>query len=236
MGFATLADRCAIAEGFGYDPASGASNDARRLARDRPLRFEAAETVPDGWRGFDVAFSHEVLYLLHDLAAHARAVFGALAPGGVYYAVMGVHAASPLMAEWHRDNAEKLQLPPLYRIDDVVAEFEAAGFHAAAAWLGVRFVPTAGHGHHARRSLLDWLDYYCDQKLLLRFGRDGKSSTHCALVDDRRACVLEYNVVRWGRTELTPQAGVAVYVRGESGKLAAAPIYDDVDPPLSPPT
>jgi hypothetical protein len=35
-----------------------------------------------------------------------------------------------------------------------------------------------------------------------------------------------------GRTELPPQAGVAVYVRGESGKLAAARIYDDADPPL----
>jgi hypothetical protein len=30
------------------------------------------------------------------------------------------------------------------------------------------------------------------------------------------------------------EAGVAVYVRGQSGKLAAVRIYDDVDPPLSP--
>jgi hypothetical protein len=58
---------------------------------------------------------------------------------------------------------------------------------------------------------------------------------HCALVDIGRACALEYNVVRWGRTELPPEAGVAVYVRGESGKLAAARIYDDADPPLGPP-
>src|SRR5437879_1362863 len=67
-----LADRCAIAEGCGYDPASGAIEDARRLARERRLEFVTAETVPDGWDGFDVAFSHEVLYLLHDLSAHAR--------------------------------------------------------------------------------------------------------------------------------------------------------------------
>ncbi len=55
---------------------------------------------------------------------------------------------------------------------------------------------------------------------------------HCALVDDGRTCALEYNVVRWGRTELPPQAGVAVYARDERGKLAAARIYDDVYPPL----
>jgi hypothetical protein len=41
---------------------------------------------------------------------------------------------------------------------------------------------------------------------------------HCALVHDGRACALEYNVVRWGRTELPPEAGVAVYVQGEGGK------------------
>ena len=56
---------------------------------------------------------------------------------------------------------------------------------------------------------------------------------HCAVVDDGRACALEFNVVRWGRTELPPQPGVAVYVRGSSGKLAAARIYDDADPPLA---
>jgi hypothetical protein len=34
---------------------------------------------------------------------------------------------------------------------------------------------------------------------------------------------------------LPPQAGVAVYDRGASGKLAAARIYDDADPPLGRP-
>jgi hypothetical protein len=57
---------------------------------------------------------------------------------------------------------------------------------------------------------------------------------HCAAIDDGRACGLEYNVVRWGKDELPPQAGIAVYVRGDSGRLAAARIYDDVDPPLGP--
>jgi SnoaL-like domain len=56
---------------------------------------------------------------------------------------------------------------------------------------------------------------------------------HCAVTDDGRACALEYNVVAWGRTTLSPQAGLAVYVRGDSGRLAAARIYDDADPPLT---
>jgi hypothetical protein len=40
-------------------------------------------------------------------------------------------------------------------------------------------------------------------------------------------------VVAWGGTELPPEAGLAVYVRGDSGKLAAARVYDDSDPPHS---
>lgn len=166
-----LVDQSGIAEGFGYDPASGAIKDARRLAGRRPLHFEAADTVPAGWDGFDAAFSHEVLYLLDDLPAHARALFGSLVPGGVYYAVMGVHNTSPLMVEWHEANIEELHLPQLYDIDDVIAVFQAAGFDTAASRLAVRFVPTAGHGHQGRGRLLDWLSYYYEHKLLLRFAR-----------------------------------------------------------------
>jgi SAM-dependent methyltransferase len=166
-----LADERAIREGYGYDPAAGAIEDARRLGENRPLRFEVADTVPAGWDGFDVAFSHEVLYLLPDLATHARAVFDALASGGVYYAVMGVHRGSPRMAAWHARMANELRLPALYDVDGVVATFRGAGFEASAARLAMRFVPTAGHGHDDRSGLLDWLDYYYDQKLMLRFAR-----------------------------------------------------------------
>jgi hypothetical protein len=56
---------------------------------------------------------------------------------------------------------------------------------------------------------------------------------HCTVTDDGRACALEYNVVAWGRTAMPPEAGIAVYVRGDSGKLAAARVYDDSEPPLS---
>ena len=55
---------------------------------------------------------------------------------------------------------------------------------------------------------------------------------HGSVVDDGVACAVEYTVVRWGRTELPPQAGAAVYERGASGLLRAARIYDDVEPPL----
>ena len=55
---------------------------------------------------------------------------------------------------------------------------------------------------------------------------------HCTLTDDGVRCAIEYNCVRWGLTDVPPQAGVAVYERG-SGRLLllAARIYDDVEPP-----
>ena len=100
-----LVDDAGIGEGYGYDPAPGAIDDARRLAGQRPLTFETADTVPAGWAGFDAAFSHEVLYLVHDLGSHAAATFAALEPGATYFAVMGVHAGSRSMSAWHASAA-----------------------------------------------------------------------------------------------------------------------------------
>jgi hypothetical protein len=106
-------------------------------------------------------------------------------------------------------------------VDGVLAAFEPDGCAREPA--GARYVHRGSQGLRA---------FY--EHLFSNGG--GIPLEHCAVVDDGRVCALEYDVVRWGRTDLPPQAGVAVYVRGESGKLAAARIYDDVDPPLQPVT
>jgi SnoaL-like domain len=59
----------------------------------------------------------------------------------------------------------------------------------------------------------------------------GLGQESCVLTDDGVRCALEYNVVRWGRYDLPPQAGIGVYERGPDGLLAAARVYDDVEPP-----
>jgi 2-polyprenyl-3-methyl-5-hydroxy-6-metoxy-1,4-benzoquinol methylase len=168
-----LVDETGIAEGHGYDPASAAIEDARRLSGKRPLTFETARTVPAGWSEFDAAFSHEVLYLLSDLASHARAVFSALREGAAYFATMGVHARSRLMSAWHAENVDDLRLPRLYVLDEVAREFQAAGFDVALSRLNLRFVPVTAHrpGLAGRQDLLDWLDYYSSDKVLFRFVR-----------------------------------------------------------------
>jgi hypothetical protein len=101
-------------------------------------------------------------------------------------------------------------------IDAIVAVFEPDGYAREPA--GGRYIHSGQDGLGAFYERM--------------FSNDGGIPLElCVLVDDGRACALEYNVVRWGKTELPPEAGVAVYVRGESGKLAAARIYDDTDPP-----
>jgi hypothetical protein len=183
-----LADFARIAAGYGYDPAAGAVADARQLAGDRPLTFETADTVPAGWRGFDVAFSHEVLYLIPDWHGHAQALFDALAPGRPYFAVIGVHAQSRLMAAWHGANANQLNLPPLRSLDEVADVFGAAGFDVQLAHLRFRFVPVSAHrpDRAGRGQLIDWLDYYSHDKVLFRFTRSGSAPPAALGLDDMK--------------------------------------------------
>jgi hypothetical protein len=133
----------------------------------------------------------------------------------------------------HVNRPPLLQPDPELRESDVVADYQRALAAGDVDAILATFEPDAyarepAGGEHIHRGP-DGLRAFYE----LLFSNDGGIPLeHCALVDDERACVLEYNVVRWGRTELPPEAGVAVYVRGQSGKLAAARIYDDADPPL----
>ena len=126
-----------------------------------------------------------------------------------------------------------LQSDPELRQADVVGEYQRALGAGDVDAIVAAFEPDGyarepAGGQHVHRGPGGLRAFY--EHLFSNGG--GIPLEHCALIDDGRACALEYNVVRWGKTELPPQAGVAVYVRGVSGKLAAARIYDDVDPPI----
>jgi hypothetical protein len=136
----------------------------------------------------------------------------------------------------HLHRPPLLQHDPDLRAEGVVAEYQralAAGdVNAIMATFepnGYAREPTGREFVHRGRDALR--AFY--ERLFSNGG--GIELEHCALVHDGRACALEYNVVRWGRTALAPEAGVAVYVQGGGDKLGAARIYDDVDPPLQVP-
>jgi SnoaL-like domain len=133
----------------------------------------------------------------------------------------------------HSNRPPVLQPDPELHHFDVVAEYQSA----LAAGDADRIVALFEPGGYAREPAGGEYTHVGPDALRAfyasLFSNDGGIPLeHCTLMDDGRVCALEYNVVRWGRTELTPQAGLAVYVRGQRGKLAAARIYDDVDPPL----
>jgi hypothetical protein len=133
----------------------------------------------------------------------------------------------------HTNRPPLLQPDPDLHEPDVVGEYQRALAAGDAEAAVAAFDPDAyvrepagdAYVHRGRDELVG---------LYERFFSNGGGIPleHCAVTDDGRSCALEYNVVRWGRTELPPQAGIAVYVRGGTGRLAGARIYDDVDPPL----
>jgi hypothetical protein len=133
-----------------------------------------------------------------------------------------------------------LNRPPVLQPPDAEVELPdvVAGYHRALAAGDVDGVIAAlepdatmrepAGGAYVHRGHEELAELY--QRFFSNGG--GIPLEHCAATDDGRACALEYNVTRWGKTRLLPQAGLAVHVRGSNGRLAAVRIYDDVDQPL----
>ena len=147
---------------------------------------------------------------------------------------MRMYFSSRPLTGRHANRPPLLQADPDLQAPDVVGEYQRALASGDVDAILAAFEPDgsmrepAGDAYVHRgtdelRALYEWF-----------FSNGGGIPLeHCAVTDDGRACALEYNVVAWGATAMPPEAGIAVYVRGDSGKLAAARVYDDSEPPLS---
>jgi SnoaL-like protein len=134
----------------------------------------------------------------------------------------------------HANRPPLLQPEPGVHAPDVVGEYQRALAGGDVDAVLAAFEPDGymrepAGGSYLHRGTDDLRELYA----LFFSNGGGIPLEHCTVTDDGRACALEYNVVAWGRTALPPEAGLAVYVRGDSGRLAAARVYDDSDPPLS---
>jgi hypothetical protein len=134
----------------------------------------------------------------------------------------------------HCNRPPLLQPDPGIQLPDVVGEYQRALAEGDVAAAVATFEPDAyvrepAGGAYVHRGREELAALY--QLFFSKGG--GILQEYCAVTDDGRSCALEYNVAKWGRTELPPAAGLAVYARGSTGKLAAARIYDDAEPPLS---
>jgi len=206
--------------------------DTRAWIAERRITIEDVERVVTEQHGFEEVLLHldgpggQVELPVALVADHRSG--GRLDELRVYYSswsLNGRHAIRPPV----------LQHEPELGASDVVGEYQRALATGDVDAVLAAFEPDGyarepAGGEHVHRGAGALRAFYAH----LFSGGGGIPLEHCGIVDDGRACAVEYNVVRWGRTGLPPQAGVAVYVRGESGRLAAARIYDDVDPPLGP--
>lgn len=141
------------------------------------------------------------------------------------------HSFWPLIGA-HRPRPPLLDRDPDLTMPDVIGEYQralAAGDLEAilATYADDAVVREPAGGEYVYRGKDELRHIY-----ELQFADNGGIPLeHCALTDDGRAGALEYNVVQWGETAMEPLAGMAVYVRGDNGRLAAGRIYDDAEPP-----
>lgn len=158
--------------GIGVDIASESVAVANAASGDAPLQYEVTTDLTP-WAGLiDLAFSYEVIYLLPDLAGHARQLHGVLRPGGSYYAVTGCHTESPLWPRWRALIASTSNAPVQdYAPDHYVAAFVGAGFAVSVRRFGYDGFVRVPRDPGYYPSTLDALAYPAEHKLLFRLDK-----------------------------------------------------------------
>jgi hypothetical protein len=140
----------------------------------------------------------------------------------LYYStqpINGTHAVrSPLLPK----DDEVAVPPPVEAHLAALAKGDVAGV-AASFEAGATLRDSAGATHLKEDGALE--KYYA--RFLGPAG--GVVVLKGARADDGRTCALEYTVVRVHGKPVAPQAGLAVYERGDSGLLRAVRIYEDVE-------
>ncbi|MEM6634319.1 MAG: class I SAM-dependent methyltransferase [Pseudomonadota bacterium] len=165
-----LYDTHPFAEAVGVDLAKHAVALAESRKEDRPIAYLASERLADAGRGFDVAVSHEVIYLIDDLAQHAAQVAEVLKPGGSYFAVTCCHSDSPLWANWRPRIQAFSNLPvPNHSIGDIAESFRDGGFDVSVSrFLANAFIPLRGKSDYMPTDI-DMIETYARWKMLFRF-------------------------------------------------------------------
>ncbi|WP_298960166.1 class I SAM-dependent methyltransferase [uncultured Roseibium sp.] len=167
-----LFDQRPFAAGVGIDLAQKAVDIAEARKEGRPIDYRAVADLAELGETFDLAFSHEVIYLIEDLARHAAQIASVLKPGGNYYAVTCCHKDSPLWASWR----PKIQAfsninVPDHRVEDISSAFRRGGFDVAVSrFLASAFIPLEGPSEFFP-SDVERLECYANWKLLFRMTR-----------------------------------------------------------------
>jgi hypothetical protein len=142
------------------------------------------------------------------------------------------HSQWPLLGR-HRVRPPLLAADPTVTESDVVGEYQRALAAGDATRIVATFEPEGCFREPAGPQFR-----VCGTKDLSPFyarffsAGGGIVLEHCTVTEDGVRTALEFNAVRWGGVDLPPQAGIAVYERGATGRIAHARVYDDVEGPV----
>lgn len=124
-----LYKRKPFAKALGVDIALDSVQDAEARKGNIPAEYKHNDALADYKGAFDFAFSHEVVYLIPDLKAHAKEIYDSLKPGGVYYVAIGEYTDNPLWERWYKTVSEFSPVPPQnYSLQDMAEAFGESGF------------------------------------------------------------------------------------------------------------
>lgn len=115
--------------GVGVDLAQKSIAVANARKGDLPLNYHAMTDLSPLDRDFDYATSTAVIYLIEDIANHARQIYDRLKPGGVYFATHPDYVTNPRFRPILKTIDEFAAVKcALNDINAVVAGLEAPGF------------------------------------------------------------------------------------------------------------
>jgi SAM-dependent methyltransferase len=161
--------------GLGIDIAEESLAIAAQQAGNMPVEYctvdQFLQTGPSAL--FDIAFSHEVIYLLQDLQEHARLIHLLLKPGASYYAATGCHTDNSLWSAWHKVISGYSNIPvPNYALSDYIDAFSRSGFDVAYRPMGIHdFVKAEPDDKVYFPTPATKIAYYNNDKMLFRFTR-----------------------------------------------------------------
>jgi hypothetical protein len=142
------------------------------------------------------------------------------------------HSQWPLL-DRHVIRPPLLARDPSVRESDIVGEYQAALAAGDAQRIVATFEPDGCFREPAGGEFRVCGTTALDEFFTRFFSAGGGIILeHCTVTEDGVRTALEFNAVKWGSVEMTPQAGVAVYERGRSGRISEARIYDDVEGPV----
>lgn len=156
--------------GVGVDIAAERITQATAANPNLPIHYGSPDLLETKPAFFDLAFSHEVLYLIPDLDRHARQMFASLKAGCPYYAAIGCHTDNPQWKRWLEIIKSYSNVAVQnYSLDDYADVFQRNGFQVSARKMNTPGFIRLAQSSDCFPKVKDRLDYHSDHKILFCF-------------------------------------------------------------------